>query len=274
MRRNDRASFATWPGLAACALAASCASGQRPVAYSGDSEPVIVAPEDVAEASALPSGYEQIGELRGRCILTPGFRSIEDEPLSDVDCSERRLNRAFDEAAAEAGGDLLIERRCASRSLGKQGQIEIFCRAGVARPEQERLRERALSKAPPRAGRLPAPGPAAVERLDEPSISATFGVRVAFTPRVREFSFPPRRADLVHHRSVLPVSHRALGDLVTRCEEGCSFDDLRFALYAAAGRLGATDVVGVRCFSEHAGSACVATAAAPDLNPDADVAAR
>lgn len=242
--------------------------------YSGSSSDVITPPDAVGEVSALPTGYERLGELRGRCTLTPGFRAIDDEPLSDVDCSERRLTRAFSEAAAQSGGELLVERRCASRKLDGRGRLEIFCRAGVARPKAELLRRRALSPAAAVSDAGPAPGPEQVERLDEPSVSATSGVRVAFTPRVRSFAFPPRKPDRVGHLSTLPLSHRELGDLVTRCENGCSFSDLRFALYVAAGRLGATDVVGVRCFTERGGSACVATAAAPERNPDYDVGGR
>jgi len=260
-------------GLGVVALMAAGCATQSPIAYAGRTETVIVPSRDVTEAPAVPSGYESLGELRGRCVLTAGFRAIDDELLSDVDCSERRLSRGLAEAAADAGGDLLVDRQCASRSLGDR-RTEIFCRAGVARPTEELLATRALSPQRASVQDRPAPGPDAVERLDEPSVSATFGIRVAFTPKVRSFSFPPRRADLVHELSVLPVTHRVLGDLMTRCERACSFGDLRFALYAAAGRLGATEVVGVRCFVEPAGSACVATAAAPEQNPDTDVAVR
>jgi hypothetical protein len=260
-------------GLGIASLVAAGCATQSPISYAGRTEAVIVPARGVSEAPALPSGYERLGELRGRCVLTTGFRAIDDELLSDVDCSERRLSRGLFEAAAEAGGDLLVDRQCASRSLDDR-RTEIFCRAGVARPTADLLATRGLSTRPAPAAERPAPGPEAVEHLDEPSVSATFGVRVAFTPKVRGFSFPPRRADLVHELAVLPATHRALGDLVTRCERDCSQGDLRFALYAAAGRLGATEVVGVRCFSESAGSACVATAAAPELNPDTDVAAR
>jgi hypothetical protein len=260
-------------GLAIAALLTAGCATQSPIAYAGRTEPAIVPARDVTEAPAVPASHEKLGELRGRCVLTAGFRAIDDELLSDVDCSERRLARGLAEAAADAGGDLLIARQCASRSLGNQ-RTEVFCRAGVARPTEELLATRVLAPQRAPSDERPAPSPEAVERLDEPSVSATSGVRVAFTPKVRSFSFPQRRADLVRELSVLPISHRALGDLITRCEGGCSLSDLRFALYATAGRLGATDVVGVRCFAEQAGSACVATAAAPERNPDTDVAAR
>jgi hypothetical protein len=260
-------------GLVLGVLSGACAGAHVPVTYAGRSEPVIARAQDLREAPALPAGYDQLGELRARCALTPGFRAIDDEPLSDVDCSERRLTRAMLEAAAEAGADLLVDRRCASREY-RDGRLEIVCRAGAARPTAQHPAVRAQALPASELPSLPAPGPAEVERIDEPSVSATSGVRVRFTPRVKKFAFPARRADLVGELATLPVSHRALGDLVTRCERTCSPQDLRLALYAAAGRLGATDVVDVRCFTEGSGSACVATAAAPERDPQADSVAR
>src|SRR5262245_20173726 len=174
-------------GIAALLLI-GCAGAQSPIDYAGRTEAVIVPARDVTEAPAVPAGYESLGELHGRCWLTAGFRAIDDELLSDVDCSERRLSRGLAEAAADAGGDVLVARHCASRSLGK-GRTEVFCRAGVARPKEELLATRALAPRKVPAQERPAPGPAEVERLDEPNVSATFGVRVVFTPKVRSFSF-------------------------------------------------------------------------------------
>ena len=62
----------------------------------------------------------------------------------------------------------------------------------------------------------------------------------------------------------MPLADFALGDLKTSCDGGCDERALRRGVLVAAGRLGAPDVIGVRCFNEGAGAACIGTLAAPE----------
>jgi hypothetical protein len=110
----------------------------------------------------------------------------------------------------------------------------------------------------------PAPSARDVQRIDEPEASLAFRISVRFEPAVAKFERPARQAADVHELPLLPLSHQALGDLAASCEDGCEERALRYGVLVAAGRLGAPDVVNVRCFHEGAGDACVGTLAAPE----------
>jgi hypothetical protein len=67
--------------------------------------------------------------------------------------------------------------------------------------------------------------------------------------------------------TALPVSHRGLGTLTTRCDsDECQLRELRQALRIAAGGLGASDLVGVRCFGREGERECVADVAVSDVD--------
>ena len=113
----------------------------------------------------------------------------------------------------------------------------------------------------------PVPGPAVVERWDEPRASASLVIRVDFEPSVRHFERAKRPAAEVAEVAALPVSHRELGTLTTRCDaDECELRELRHALRVAAGGLGASDLVGVRCFGRGDARECVADVAATPLD--------
>jgi len=79
---------------------------------------------------------------------------------------------------------------------------------------------------------------------------------------------------LVRELAIFPVSHLPLGDLVARCAEGCKTASVRASVRIAAGRIGATDVVGVRCVEKGRGVLCTGTAAAHEVDPESDPRAR
>jgi len=110
----------------------------------------------------------------------------------------------------------------------------------------------------------PAVTPVVVQRIDEPDASLAFRISLNFEPAVSIFERPARASADVRELSLMPLSHVRLGDLTANCEAGCDERALRYGVLIAAGRLGAPDVVGVRCFSAARGNSCVGTLAAPE----------
>jgi hypothetical protein len=111
------------------------------------------------------------------------------------------------------------------------------------------------------------PGPRAIERWDEPRALASLAIRVDFEPSVSHFTRRKRHATEVAEVRALPVSHRELGTMTTRCEaDECELGELRQALRIAAGGLGASDLVDVRCFGRNDAHECVADVAASEID--------
>ena len=247
----------------------ACASGLRSaVKFDGRAEPQLVRPAEVAELRELPAGYESTGEVTARCRVTQSAGRLQGAWLSDVDCSEGLLVRALREKVAAVGGELMVARECGSTMhKGALGQRDVSCRAEVARPTGETL-----------SSRSPAgPSRAADEEPSEdglPPASAAWRIRVDFTPAAGVELHMPRRGALVRELAVMPVSHVRLGDVVTRCDRGCDEAATVAGVRTVAGRMGATDVVGVRCTRRGAGLVCLGTAAAYETDPERDPRAR
>ncbi len=72
----------------------------------------------------------------------------------------------------------------------------------------------------------------------------------------------------------MPVSHVRIGDVITECDEDCNRAAVRHGVLVAAGRFGATDVIGVRCAERAGGYFCTGTATSYEIDPDLDPAAR
>jgi hypothetical protein len=73
-------------------------------------------------------------------------------------------------------------------------------------------------------------------------------------------SRPARDPQNVAEVLTFSPAHVVIGNLETRCEE-CAELSARDALRIAAGRIGASDVVGVRCLSQGNSQRCLAEAA-------------
>src|SRR5690242_5493724 len=85
--------------------ASACAAG--PPYYSGRVEERRAEPEALIELAASSAGreYARLGAVNASCSLRPGFRALDGERLSDLDCSSRRLGWVLRESAAAAGGE-------------------------------------------------------------------------------------------------------------------------------------------------------------------------
>jgi hypothetical protein len=110
----------------------------------------------------------------------------------------------------------------------------------------------------------------AVRWQDEPDVSQAWRINIEFSPAPGATGAPPLRADLVHEIAVFPPSHVPLGDVVARCDSRCSVESVHAGVRIAAGRVGATDVIGIRCVSRFGGWVCSGTAATYKTAPDWD----
>ncbi len=260
----------SWACLSGLAVAAvGCAGRFDPANFQGSREPRRAEPEAVADVAVLTSELELLGTVRVGCRLQVGFRRLHDERLSDLDCSNERLLLALRESAASAGGELLVAARCNSYRAGTDSPEtqQLQCAAGVARYVAGPLASpdaHPLSVPRSRPQGRPAPSASDVKRIDEPDASLAFRISLSFEPRVASYERPARPGDQVRELPELPVSHRSLGDLVASCAGGCDERALRYGVLIAAGRLGAPDVVSVRCYSAGSGNTCVGTLAAPE----------
>ena len=254
----------------ALALAASltaCGAAFDPAHFEGAREARRAEPEALVELTTRSSALEALGTVHASCTLQPGFRRLDGETLSDVDCSPERLVFALRESAASAGGEALVGLRCSARRLGTTSREthRMTCGAEVARFSGGSVasqRPLAVPRSVP-VGQ-PAPSASEVKRIDEPEAALAFRISLEFEPKVQKFERRARASAEVSELSSMPLADRSLGDLQARCEDGCEERALRRSVLIAAGRLGAPDVVAVRCFSLGAGNSCVGTLAAPE----------
>ena len=252
--------------LGSVALVA-CAARFDPANFEGSREARRAEPEAVLELVARTAELETLGNVHDSCQLRPGFRRLDGEALSDLDCTTERLDWALRESAANAGGEALVGVRCGSRRLGTSARETylVSCAATVAR-----FKAGALAKpgplTPPRSlpQGMPAPSASDVLRIDQPEASLAFRISLRFEPKVSKFERRPRTGAEVKELALLPLADAPLGDLAASCEDGCEERALRYGVLVAAGRMGVPDVVGVRCFSSGSSNSCIGTLAAPE----------
>jgi hypothetical protein len=253
-------------------VAGICVAGCGPktrgaVAFDGRARAPLAQPDQLVEVRDLPAGYRTLGRAAATCTLTEGSRELRGAWLSDVDCSETRLRAAVRERAAAVGGELLVGMGCHSEQRGARGEIQrtaIVCRADVARPTEAALSTRELAP----------PAPAVPWGEELPASGEAWRIRVDYTPSPGLQRRSPRRSDSIGELPTLPPSHRHLGDIVTRCTTGCTERGAYDGLLAAAGRMGASDVVDVGCVRQGEGWLCSAMAAGYRTDPEQDPAAR
>jgi len=258
-----------WGSLAAVSaavLVVGCAGRFDPAHFQGTREARRAEPEALVELSARTSELETLGTVHASCTSKPGFRHLDHEALSDLDCSSERLRLTLRESAASAGGEALLGTTCNSRRLATElDASELYCAAEVARYRNGASASlRPLSAPRSNEPGKPAPSVSDVKRIDEPDASLSFRISLRFVPAVSKFEHPALSGAEVHELTRLPLSHTSLGDLVASCKGGCDERALRYGVLIAAGRLGAPDVVGIRCFSSARGNSCVGTLAAPE----------
>lgn len=235
-----------WLSLALTSLACASARGPGPK----------LASSEVTELGALPPGYREGAGLRASCTVAPRSGALDDEALGDVDCNFERLSRVLRARAGERSASLLVGKIC--EGSGAAGTL-LSCAASpawrVSPPPSADAK-----RSPP----TPAPSPAQVLDIDDPRPQESEQIRVSFEP-VAGFvpeRWPARAYDRVAETAWPPVGRRVVGSVEARCE-ACSAESLRYALRVTAGRVGAGEVSSVKCFDQHPGVSCVATAFVP-----------
>ncbi len=244
--------------------ALGCASGGA--IFSGQSQDPRVVATQLTEQESMPADHRLLGVVEASCDREePAFGELEANEsgcrnLAELMCSEELLSQALRERAAEVGGTALVGRRCSSE-VDEDG-ASIRCAAEVA-----------ASKGEPTNSALAGAIPVHEEGVPLRSVQEAATIRLVFTaltatPRA------PRAAHLVAEQAVMPVQNVVLGDLLARCGDDCSDAALRESLRVAAGRVGASDVVGVRCLHKGEDLVCSARATAPSVDPRVVAAAR
>jgi hypothetical protein len=107
--------------------------------FSGVTQPVITAPDEIREVMSMPPGYESIGELSIPC--SDSRRTDAFAVLNTVgDCSLDRMVEVLKKEASRVGGELLVQRHCDTDSHVSKGfdgapvsSETMHCRAVVAR---------------------------------------------------------------------------------------------------------------------------------------------
>jgi hypothetical protein len=243
-----------------------CAAAFDPAHFEGSREPRRAEPEALIEVATRSSELEALGSVHASCTLQPGFRSLNGEALSDVDCSSERLVFALRESAASAGGEALVGLHCNSRTGSASHETRrVICSAEVARFSAGAIASQRPLAVPHWVPiGQPAPSASEVKRIDEPDAALAFRITVDFKPGVQKFERSPRALHEVNELSLMPLADHPLGDLQARCAGGCDERALRRSVLIAAARLGAPDVVAVRCFDLGDGNSCIGTLAAPE----------
>lgn len=255
-------------GAIALVLAGCMGSGAQ---FSGSRQPQRVSAAGLRLGERAPGGLERLGEVSAECSPLEPDAEIDDVRYSDLSCSRALLELALREAAAEAGGSFSTTPDCEEKHSGERLSW-VGCDAEVWAPE-------AAAPAGPVLRVDPAfsPADAAAAAAGVPHLGSVHEVwRITLDFWAAPGATRPAARDVASVREVdaARVGERRLGDLTAACTEGCSVHGLREGLRAAAARLGASTLAGVRCIEQDAARRCVASISAPEQEEPDRVGAR
>jgi hypothetical protein len=242
--------------VALLALGGCGRAAGRPARYEGRLGRPAVDAAQVRVEPSRPPGYETLGTVKARCRADDGVVALDGEPLADVDCSDAFLQVALREKSASVGGEVLVGLRCVV-TPERQGDL--------LGSELHTCTARVVAKAgdPANQGSSDGDEIEALPPYDAPNVA--FAVKVSLVPA--DPAAQPRRAvpsDSVAELAYVPPGRVVMGDIVARCHEGCERSIVRHAVRAAAGRVGATAVVGIACVRRDEGWLCTGRATRPE----------
>jgi hypothetical protein len=247
--------LASLPAFAACA-----ANG---VSYSGASQPRVLHPAQLGSGDEAPPGQHRLGRLSAKCTLADAGGGLDGVALSDVGCSTALLQAALRDRAARAGGTFLVDLHCAPAEVELATGSAATCSASIWGPNDP---VRVAGSPEPLPVNVDARGPAAPLAPAFGAVEEAWRVFVDYWPVPGQNVRTPVGGDQVGEIDFPRVGFTRLGDVRARADESCSLDTVRGALRAAAARIGATSVIGVRCIAEGDTQSCVASVAAPEVD--------
>lgn len=239
-------------GLGAGGLLACGAGG---VSFSGKGQPRVVDTAQVGVGDRAPAGQRRLGRLMADCAPVDAAEGLDGARASDLTCSRSFLMAALKERAAAAGGAFLVEPRCVTR--GKSPDAPLRCSADVWGPVE--VADFVPPRKAPRPVNVDPRAPAVPGAPPLGRVAEAWRVRVDFWPTPGHAGRPAVDPAEVAELDFARVGQVTLGDLRAYCDADCSLESVRVALLAAAGRIGATSLVGVRCIEEDATPSCVAS---------------
>jgi hypothetical protein len=244
--------FALLGALSGCGRAAAA-----PALYTGRVEPRVRSAAQVTIEPAVPETALLVGDVVARCRADEGIVALDHESLADVDCSDALLVASLRERAAAVGGAALVGLRCTTTEESRDGALD------------SKLRSCSASVAAARKRSEEAPGhaesPAFVPPYYDPD--EAFAVRVTLVPAEKQpLRRPPVPSDSVRELAFVPPGRVVVGDIVAKGDAECSRAAVRHAVRAAAGRVGATDVVGIACVHREHGFVCTGRATRPEID--------
>jgi hypothetical protein len=229
--------------LGAVALAGCMGSG---VQFSGSRQPAVTPAEGIEVGAHPPPGLERRGDVSAECKSLDPDAEVKGARASDLGCSVGLLHAALREGAAEAGGSFLTQPECEQKRDGNAARPSwVGCSGEVWGPDN---------------------APAAQKPPPPPFESArdAWRIRVDFWPAAKGKRGPAGGAESVAEVDFPRVGQVKLGDLSARCDAGCAEASMHHGLRAAAGFLGASTLVGVRCIRQEQALTCAASISAPE----------
>ncbi|HVW27308.1 MAG TPA: hypothetical protein VHC69_18210 [Polyangiaceae bacterium] len=240
-----------------CATSGCGRASASPALYTGRVEPRLRLATDVSIEPAVPETALYLGDVVARCRADSGVVAIDHESLADVDCSETLLVSALREKAASVGGAALVGLRCTATTESSDGALASVlrsCSAAVAGAATDANG----------AFRRGAPPEFVLQDYDP---SEAFSVKVTLVPaEERPAPRQPIPSDAVTELAFVPPGRVVVGDIVAKGNGPCSRAAVRHAVRAAAGRVGATDVVGIACVRRERGFVCTGRATRPEID--------
>lgn len=244
-----------WVAVVGLAPAGFLACGASGVTFSGKRQAPVVDTVQVGLGDRAPAGQRRLGRLAAECTPVDAGEGLDGVRLSDLSCSRAFLMAALKERAASVGGTFLAELQCVAR--GKSADAALRCSADVFGPVDVESFVAPAAKLP--AVNVDPRAPAASGAPPLGLVHEAWRIRVDFWPSPGQAPRGAVRPEDVAEIDSPRVGQVPLGDLRAHCDADCSLDSVRTALRAAAGRLGATSLVGVRCIEEEAAPSCVAS---------------
>lgn len=223
------------------------------VSYQGKSQVPVARGEQLDRGGSASVGAHQLGSVSAMCQRSDVAHGFEGATWSEIGCSHALLRAAISQRAAASGASQLVSMECTGRP---EVDTELSCTAEAWGPESPAEFEA------PNSVRESTSLEGREERAWHVHLESQLDERLIAEHGGEPDPWQPVRPQEVRELAVAGVVDFRLGDLTAYCDPGaCDEADLRHGLRAAAGRIGAHSLIGVRCVTQSDGPRCVASVA-------------